>query len=131
MHIIRLKKSKLSMDLAPLIDVVFQLLVFFMLTSTFSQPAIQLNLPAAKTIDVKVQEKIIISVQKNGDLFLNGDRISLEDFQERLAIILRNNSVKSVHLKGDQDMSYKIFVQVMDLARQAGAKQVNIIHQSE
>ncbi|VAX34875.1 Biopolymer transport protein ExbD/TolR [hydrothermal vent metagenome] len=131
MKIIRAKKPHLSMDLAPLIDVVFQLLVFFMLTSTFSNPAIQLDLPKAVASDEVQQENVVISIDENGLIFLNEQSTSVDAFKDDLRILLKKMDKKSVNIKGDQDMPYKHFVQIMDLAKQAGAIQINIVHQKE
>lgn len=129
MEIIRARKSKLSLDMAPLIDVVFQLLIFFMLTSSFSHSTMNVALPQAKTVDQPQQEKIIISITQAGDIFLNDQKTSLGSLRKDLRVYLKDQS--SVHIKGDKNMPYKFFIEVMDTARQAGAKQINIIHQKE
>ncbi len=131
MEIIRARKSKLSLDMAPLIDVVFQLLIFFMLTSSFSHATMNVALPKAKTVDQPQQEKIIISITETGDIFLNEEKASLGSLRKDLSIYLKNQSPPSVHIKGDKNMPYKFFIEVMDTARQAGARQINIIHQKE
>lgn len=129
MEIIRARKSKLSLDMAPLIDVVFQLLIFFMLTSSFSHATMNVALPKAKTVDQPQQEKIVISISETGDIFLNEQKTSMEFLRKDLSVYLQDQS--SVHIKGDKNMPYKFFVEVMDTARQAGAKQINIIHQKD
>lgn len=129
MELIRQRKVKLGMDLAPLIDVVFQLLIFFMLTTSFANPTIQLNLPRAVTQDSTQPEKIVMSVQHNGEIFINGRETSLERLAGDLKLLLKTNSSKSVFIKGDENMAYKYFVQVMDIARQSGAEQIHIVHQ--
>ncbi len=117
------------MDLAPLIDVVFQLLVFFMLTSAFANPAIKMTLPKGSTDD-KVDSKIIeISVDSNLSIYLNDQEISKDKLLTRLNVLLKNQEQNSVNIKGDEAMPYALFVEIMDLARQAGAAQLNIIHQ--
>jgi len=130
MEFLRPKKSSLSLDMAPLIDVVFQLLIFFMLTSSFSHPALQLNLPKAKEHDRKQTEEIVVSIDRAGSVFINNRKSSLGALMPELKPLLERNSKKSVHLRGDEKMPYGNFVEVMDLARQAGAKQINIVHES-
>ena len=131
MELIRAKKSKLSIDLAPLIDVVFQLLVFFMLTSTFANPAIKMILPKAISGDSSSQQMIVFSIDRNGDLYINDRTTNIDRFESNLREILTVQGKNSIHIKGDQDMPYKYFVQIIDLARQAGATQINIVHQKE
>lgn len=129
MELIRTRKSRLSMDLAPLIDVVFQLLVFFMLTSSFANPAMKLVLPQASAAGQMEQENIVISIDRDGQIFLNDRKMALESLRPELQKLLAAREDQSVHVRGDQQMPYKFFIQVMDLAKQAGATQVNIVYQ--
>ena len=131
MEFIRPKKISLGLDMAPLIDVVFQLLIFFMLTSSFSNPALKLNLPKAVLQDQKEPERIVISIERTGTIFVNTSKIPIAELKPHLESKFRSNSKKSVHLRGDEEMPYRLFVQVMDMARQAGARQINIVHEAE
>lgn len=131
MELIRARKSRLSMDLVPLIDVVFQLLVFFMLTSTFAQPAMKLVLPQATVSDLAQKETIVISIDKQGEIFLNKRPTTFDSLKSDLQEVIKKYNDPSVHVKGDQDMPYKFFVQVMDIAKQAGATHVHIVHQGK
>lgn len=126
----RPKKSGLSLDMTPMIDIVFQLLIFFMLSSSFVTPALRLTLPKAVLNDKPEAEQIVVSVDKQGDVFINTVKSSMTELKSVLEEKLARDSKKSVHIRGDQDMPYKFFVEVMDTARQAGAKQVNIVHES-
>ncbi|MCA9399911.1 MAG: biopolymer transporter ExbD [Candidatus Omnitrophica bacterium] len=131
MELIRAKKPKLSIDLAPLIDVVFQLLVFFMLTATFTNPSMKMLLPGAQANEPRTPQNIVISINKEGAIAINTQKTTLANFQTDLKQILDQSEKKSVHVRGDKDMPYKYFVQVMDLAKQAGALQINIVHQKK
>lgn len=131
MELIRAKKPKLSIDLAPLIDVVFQLLVFFMLTSTFASPAIKMVLPKAASKDTFSQEDIVVSIDQDRNLYINNRKTNIDSFQSDLRKIFTAQKKNSIHIRGDQDMPYKYFVQIMDLARRAGAIQINIVHEKE
>jgi biopolymer transport protein ExbD len=129
MELIRPRKCKLSLDMAPLIDVVFQLLIFFMLTSAFSQPAMNIRLPQASSQDSREQERIVILIQQDGQMFLNGKSIVPNNLKKTLEPLLKSSSSKAVHIKADESTSYKYFVEAMDTARQAGATQVNVVHE--
>ena len=130
MEFIRPKKLSLSFDMAPLIDIVFQLLIFFMLSSSFLNPAIKLDLPKSAKHDERQPEQIMVNIDKSGTIFLNAQKTSLEALKRQLQDELRkDSSKKAVHIRGDKDMPYKFFVEVMDISRQSGAQQINIIHQ--
>lgn len=131
MEFVRPRKSSLSLDMAPLIDIVFQLLIFFMLSSSFLAPSFKLNLPKAVTQDTREQERIVISVEKNGSIYVNSKEVELESLKFELTPRLEKDPKKSVHFRGDREIPYSRFVEITDLARQAGAKQINIIHETE
>lgn len=126
---LRPKKTSLSLDMAPLIDIVFQLLIFFMLSSSFVSPALKLNLPKAVKQDPMESEHIVVSIDKIGNTFVNTISVSLTDLKTRLESLLEKDFKKAIHVKGDQEMPYKFFVEVMDTARQAGARQINVVHE--
>jgi len=130
MEFIRPKKTSLGLDLAPLIDIVFQLLIFFMLSSSFLNPALKLDLPKAVPQDPSEPQRIVVSVDRGGNIFVNSSKTSMGGLKSHLEQRLASDSKKSVHLAGDEKMPYGLFVQVMDLARQAGARQINIVHES-
>lgn len=129
MEFVRPKRTSLSLDMAPLIDVVFQLLIFFMLSSSFLTPMLRLTLPKASTRDEQQAQRLVVSVDKTGQVFVNTQPVSLEMLQDELKRRLGSDPSRTVHLRGDEEMSYKLFVRVMDIARQAGARQINILHQ--
>ena len=131
MEFLRSKRPSLSLDLAPLIDIVFLLLIFFMLSSSFLNPALKLELPKSVTHDSKEPEQVVISIDQQGKIFLNRDQVQINHLKSQLEIKLSHSKKPSVHVRGDQEMAYKYFVQVMDIARQAGAQQVNIVHEEE
>jgi len=131
MEFLRSKKPQLSLDMAPLIDIVFQLLIFFMLTSSFLNPALRLDLPKAVQTQVREREIHIISVDKEGQIFINNRSVKMEAFQSALSRELEKDPKKSIHIRGDQEMPYKYFVSIMDMARQAGATQINIVHEAK
>ncbi len=130
MEFIRSKKSAHTLDMAPMIDIVFQLLIFFMLSSSFLTPSIKLALPQAVRQDDREPERIVVSVDKSGNTYLNTAKIPLEELGTRLAMRLNREPEKAVHLRGDRDMPYRYFVQVMDIARRSGARQIHILHET-
>lgn len=130
MEFVRPKKPALSFNMAPLIDIVFLLVIFFMLSSSFLNPALKLTLPHAAAHDQQESEQVVVSIDQAGAIYVNARRIPEDRLKGELETRLAASKDKSVHLRGDRDMPYHLFVHVMDLARQAGARQVNIVHES-
>lgn len=129
MEFIRSRKPALSLDMAPLIDVVFQLLIFFMLSSSFLSPAIKLNLPRAFTQDKREGEGVVVTIARDGNFFVNREAAASEDLQGTIARRISALAEKSIDLKGDGDAAYRYFVHAMDAARRAGASRINIVHE--
>lgn len=118
--------------MAPLIDVIFLLLIFFMLSSTFTKPSMELKLPqAVETNDILEPEFIVISAGREGRIAMNGEDIDLEMLGARVKTLREQmNEEPAIHVKGDKDMPYSVFVRVLDQVRQAGAFRIHIVHES-
>lgn len=128
MKFLRAKKPSQGLDLSPLIDCVFQLLIFFMLSSSFLAPSVRLSLPRAAAADPPAPEEIVVSIDAAGRVFLNARAVSLPDLAGALRPLLDASSRKTVTFKGDRDMPYRLFVEAVDAARRAGAANVRIAH---
>lgn len=128
MDLLRARKSKLHLDLTPLIDVVFQLLVFFMLTSVFVHPSMKMVLPRASNEETEPGQRVMIRMGSDGQVMVNDRVVAMEHLSRELALLLQTDPWP-VHLHGDKEMPYQYFVQVMGMARRAGAQQIHIVHQ--
>ena len=124
------RRPSIRMELSPLIDCIFQLLIFFMLSSTFLTPAIQLTLPSATAGTSQNDLEIIITLSEEGDVYLNNTQTSLISLQAELQRMLTETDHKSVTIRGDQDIPYSAFLDALDIAKRSGAAQVNVAHQS-
>jgi len=115
------------LDIAPLIDIVFLLLVFFMLTSTFMVPqAIELELPESKSASVTDTTPIIVSLNQTGELALNGEIIALEKLQQALKPLLSDQTESAITLKSDAHTEVQLLLKVMDEIRAAGGTNVGL-----
>ncbi len=113
------------LDIAPLIDIVFLLLVFFMLTSTFMVPeAIELELPESNSAQVSNITPIVVSLNPAGQLALNGERIELEQLRAAIAPLIKQNADVPITLKSDASTQVQQLLQVMDEIRAAGGTDV-------
>ena len=129
MRFSRLKRwteiRKGQLDIAPLIDVVFQLLIFFMLTSNFVfQPGIKVSLPKAITSEVISSENIVVTVTGQDLLFLNERPTTINELVARLKE--NTGGQKSLLLKADTNASLGRVVEIWDLCRELGIPQINI-----
>ena len=121
----RTEIKKGQLDIAPLIDVVFQLLIFFMLTSNFVfQPGIKVSLPRALTGEVLNTESVIVTVTGQDLLFLGDKPITIQDLTATLKEAAQEN--KTLLLKADTNASLGRVVELWDLCREIGIPQINI-----
>ncbi len=113
------------LDIAPLIDIVFLLLVFFMLTSTFLVPeAIELELPESSSASVTETMPIVVSLDKTGQLALNGEVIGLEQLQMAIEPLLKQDTESAITLKSDAHTEVQQLLKVMDEIRAAGGSNI-------
>ncbi|MCM8805155.1 MAG: biopolymer transporter ExbD [Candidatus Omnitrophica bacterium] len=116
-----------QINMAPLIDVVLQQLIYFMLTSSFiMQPGIKINLPSAVSTDRIEAKEIFISVSAEGIIFLGEQQVSVEQLEYSLRNFGKNSPGITVVIKGDVRVPYGKIVKIMDIARTAGLSKIAI-----
>jgi biopolymer transport protein ExbD len=117
--------EKGQLDVAPLIDVIFLLLIFFMLTSSFIfQPGIKVNLPKAITSEIIQMENLILVIDKNNKVYVE-DRIMTGEELRSMLHIARQKS-QPILIKADRRASLGEVVRIWDLCRQENIEKVNI-----
>ena len=115
------EKSTFKLDLIPMINVVFLLLIFFMLTSTTSLQVKKVELPKAKTAEKNSKQFLTVTIDKNGFLELDGKAVTIEALPVHLEkkVAEKKNAVISIH--ADKVIEFELFGKVIELAKQAGA----------
>lgn len=122
------KRSKVSAEfsMASLTDIIFLLLIFFMLTSTLVSPnALRLTLPSSTSKTVAPQS-YTISIKNNGTYFLNGEEMSLGNIERELRVGISSGGDEkpTVVIAADKTSQLDFTVQVMDLANRLGAQAI-------
>lgn len=132
MEIARQRKSTIRMDMTPLIDCVFQLLIFFMLCSSYMTPKIALQLPKAGVRASPFQkDEVIITVDAQGSLYLNQTALSWDALAAGLRPLLAAAEKKSVTVRCDEMTPHRYFVRLLDVVQACGGSQVNVSHDVE
>ncbi|MDD5504698.1 MAG: biopolymer transporter ExbD [Candidatus Omnitrophica bacterium] len=122
---IKLERTLKTIDIAPLIDVVFLLLIFFMLTSSFIfQPGIKVNLPRAITSEMLSEDNAVINITSENLIYYNQKLVTLRELNSLLKDVA--SSRLSVLIRSDRRASLGRIVEVWDMCRQEGIRQVNI-----
>ena len=128
--ITRQRRPSMRMELSPLIDCIFQLLIFFMLSSTFLTPSIKLSLPTAHAGSTASAQSIVVTLSSDETVYLNKQQVTFATLGAELRILMDESGDNTVTIRGDSELNYATFIQVLDIAKQNGAAHVNIAHQS-
>jgi len=116
------------MNIAPLVDVVFLLLLFFMLTSHLIQePAIRIKLPESKTSEAQNEKVKTVFITKDAELYFMDKRVDIENLKR--AILESTSDVKKdfVRIKADRDADVGLLVKVIDEVRLSGITNFSIV----
>ncbi len=104
-----------QIDLTPLIDCLFMLIIFFVLTMSFSRPVLEIVLPESKVSEVKrADRQISVFVREDGSYWMDNKSISLKDIEEKL--LSTKDSVLNIHM--DSKAPFNRFVALVDLAKE-------------
>jgi biopolymer transport protein ExbD len=127
----RQRRPGLRMELSPLIDCIFQLLIFFMLSSTFLTPSIKLTLPTAEAGSVSAIDKIMVTLSSDDTIYLNKQQVTFETLGPEIRRLLKDSDEKVITIRGDSNINFSTFVRALDIAKNNGAVNVNIAHQTK
>jgi len=113
--------DNLNLNITPLIDVVFLLLIFFMVSTTFIYTdSIKVNLPEAKGEGIQVKDNIVITVTEDEHIFINSKNIAKPLIFENLRNLKKKNSKSTVIIQADKKATHGIVVYIMDQSKKAG-----------
>lgn len=128
---VQVEPARGRIDPAPMVDVVFLLLIFFVLSSSFVlQPAIKVNLPASPVKTPGTFRGHVVTVTRENLLFFNDQRITMEGLQKALRAA-GGPRISELIIKADKQVPHGTVVQIMSLAVEAGIPVVNIATRPE
>ncbi len=121
---------KKGIDLTPMIDVVFNLLIFFMLGATLiDTPSLKINLPESKTSESgQTSNSIIITISKDDNVYLGSSQMTINELSEELNILSQQQGEldKIIQIRADEDVLTKTLIDVIDRVKEAGFLKLNI-----
>ena len=123
----RVSEEETGVDLTPMLDVVFIMLIFFIVTASFVKEAgIDVNRPEAATAKPKQRANILIAITKTGEVWIQKRRVDVRAVRANVERLLAENPQGSVVIQADEKSENGLFVKVMDQARLAGAPSIAI-----
>ena len=112
--------------MAPLIDVVFLLLIFFMRTFAIQGQGLAISLPEGEETQ-KVEKDVIVKIDRNNNIHLNDRQIRIDSLKSVLGEELLSRTDKLVVIDSAPRVKYDLFARVLDISREAGAENFSII----
>lgn len=124
------QEEKEEIDMTPMLDVVFILLIFFIVTASFVKEAgIDVNRPEAATAVKKERANILVAISDKGDIWINKRKVDIRSVQANIERLKAENPQGTVVIQADKKSTTDTLIKVMDSARAAGVFDVSIAAQ--
>jgi len=121
------RRVRPTLDVTPLIDVVLQLVIFFMLTTTFSlYQGINVNLPKVVKAEEHQEKDLVVTITKENRVYLNDREVTVEELAETVKPLFVASQPRVVVIRADQEVKHGKVVEVMDIVKGAGAEKLAI-----
>jgi biopolymer transport protein ExbD len=114
-------------DLTPMIDMIFQLLIFFLLTSFAILPAVNVALPRSRSSEPAPPAALTLTVRRDGSLMLAGRDVLFEDLPSLLSAALAGRDEPTLIVQADRGAAFGRVIEVMEAARAGGAKDISFL----
>lgn len=117
-------------DLTPMIDIVLQLVFFFLVSTTIKQtPAVNMNFPNVESSTVETLTELVVAVRSTNEIYINKSKMRLDEFSEQFPPLvdgLQNTDELAVTLEADKTAYYGTVMSVVDVMRQSGVYNYNL-----
>ena len=121
------EEDEATIDMTPMLDVVFIMLIFFIVTASFVKEAgIDVNRPEASTAAAKPRATILVAISDKGEIWINKRKVDVRAVQANIERLKAENPQGSVVIQADKEANVDKLIKVMDASRAAGAFDVSI-----
>jgi biopolymer transport protein ExbD len=117
-----------EINVTPMVDVMLVLLVIFMVTAPLLSVGVPLDLPKSRAAELTEPKKpVVISLNRDGEIFLGEERVAAEDLEPRLAVLAAEDSSRIVYVRSDRTNTYAQLMDTLGLVNHAGFSKVSLI----
>ncbi len=116
-----------ELNLVPLIDVLLVVLFFYMIISPMMSRGLDVNLPKSEANTVKPEDRIVLTVTRAQEVFVEKERVDVARLKDVLGSIRKSKPQINVYLRADRDAPYGAIVQVMDIVKRAGIDRLGMV----
>lgn len=120
-----------EINVTNLVDVMFVLLVIFMLVAPLMKHGIDVDLPKVSTKGIDLKDELVITVDRDRRIYLDEKRISLDSLEKRLQEICEARPDTTIFLKADKQIPYGFVVRIMGRVRKAGIEKLGMVTEPE
>lgn len=118
-------EQEAAVDITPMLDVVFIMLIFFIVTATFvKESGIDVNRPQAATAVVKEKANILVAIDAHNKVWINRREVDIRSVRANIERLHAENPKGTVVIQADRDSRNEVLVQVMDASRLAGVYEI-------
>ena len=117
-----------DINVTPFVDVMLVLLIIFMVTAPMMMQGVDVDLPEATSEPLSAQEEaLIVSINKDGQVFISDYEVQVDALGEKLLKILEGRESREVYIKGDKTVPYGVVVRVMSEMEAAGIEKIGMV----
>jgi biopolymer transport protein TolR len=120
-----------EINVTSLVDVALTLLVIFIITAPLMQGGVEVNIPRARTESVPATDGLVVSIDREGQVYLGTAAVRWEEFEERFPAAVTERGTSAVYLRADEGVPYGRVVQVLGAMKASDVAQVGLIAEPE
>jgi biopolymer transport protein TolR len=120
-----------DINVTSLVDIAFTLLIIFMITAPIMQGGVDVQLPRAEARPLQPKEGLVVSVDRQGRVFVDNDPLSIAEFRTAFPAMVRQRHPSGVYLRADSRANYGQVVRVLAIMRAAGVGDVGLVTEAE
>lgn len=120
-----------DINVTSMVDVAFVLLIIFMIAAPIMQGGVDVQLPQADARPITAQEGMVVSVDREGRIFIDETQVSYNDFRATFAAMVKSRRPRSVYLRADRRVPYGDVVRVLATIRASGVSDVGLVAEEE
>lgn len=123
----RTESSLSDINVTPFVDVVLVLLIIFMVTAPVLQSGIEVNVPKTKIVKQISEERLVISITKGQEVYVNNDHVKLDQLGDKLHQLIRDPRGEAIFVRADKDVAFGAFATVMSTVQTAGFTKISVV----